>query len=82
MRHIALNRPGPLANKLGEFYIKERFPPELDLPALKEITRSTRYVLIYQEQIIETAQVARLSAPEGRRLRRPWARRSKKKWKS
>lgn len=68
---LALNRPGPLANKLDEFYVQKNIPPELDLPALKEITRSTGYVLIYQEQIIETARkVAGFPLPKADDLRK------------
>lgn len=53
---IALNRPGPLAKKLDEYYAKHQIPEELDIPALKEITKSTRNVLIYQEQVMEVAR--------------------------
>lgn len=53
---IALNRPGPLAKKLDEYYAKHQIPEELDIPALKEITKNTRNVLIYQEQVMEVAR--------------------------
>ena len=68
---IALNRPGPLAKKLDEYYAKHKIPEELDIPALKEITKETRNVLIYQEQVMETARrIAGYSLPEADDLRK------------
>jgi DNA polymerase-3 subunit alpha len=68
---IALNRPGPLAKKLDEYYARHDVPEELDIPVLKEITKNTRNVLIYQEQVMETARkVAGYSLSEADDLRK------------
>jgi DNA polymerase-3 subunit alpha len=68
---IALNRPGPLSKNLDEHYSKMTIPEDLDVPEIKEITKDTRHVLIYQEQIMKTAQaVAGYSLSEADDLRR------------
>jgi len=53
---LALNRPGPLAKKLDEYYAERKIPEDLDIPESREITADTRHVLIYQEQVMKVAQ--------------------------
>lgn len=55
---IALYRPGPMENR--DIYLKNKFNPESIKylhPDIKEITKDTFGVLIYQEQIMEVARV-------------------------
>ncbi len=68
---LALNRPGPLAKKLDEYYIEKKTPEDLNLPEIKEITADTRHVLIYQEQVMKVAQkIAGFSLADADTLRK------------
>jgi len=68
---LALNRPGPLAKKLDEYYAERKIPEDLDIPEIREITADTRHVLIYQEQVMKVAQkIAGFTLPEADDLRK------------
>lgn len=56
---LALYRPGPLEAKMVDIYIdvKHGAKPSYPHPILEEILKSTNSIFLYQEQVMETAQL-------------------------
>ncbi len=71
----ALNRPGPLGSGMGDTFIENRKkrPDEIDYmhPLLEPVLRDTFGIMLYQEQVMRTANViAGFSLAESDNLRR------------
>ncbi|MEK6693196.1 MAG: DNA polymerase III subunit alpha, partial [Nitrospirota bacterium] len=57
---VALYRPGPLGSGMADDYIKRRkglIPIRYEVPQLENILRETHGVILYQEQVIEIANI-------------------------
>lgn len=57
---VALYRPGPLGSRMVDDYIKRRkglIPTKYEVPQLENILRETHGVILYQEQVIEIANI-------------------------
>ncbi len=71
---VALYRPGPLGSGMVEDFIRRKHgqvPIEYELPELEPILRDTYGVIVYQEQVMQIAQVlADYSLGEADLLRR------------
>ncbi len=81
---VALYRPGPMAN-IPTYCARKRGTeqPEYLHPKIEPILRETFGVIIYQEQVMQIAQVLlRLFARRSRHAAPTrWARRSGRRWK-
>ncbi|MGD0231104.1 MAG: DNA polymerase III subunit alpha [Syntrophorhabdales bacterium] len=80
---VALYRPGPLNSGMTEEYIRRKNDPSLvtyDVPSLEPIMKETYGVMVYQEQVMQTAvALARFSLKDADGLRKAMGKKIKEK---
>ena len=80
---VSLYRPGPMDNIPKYISVKEGLEePDYLHPLLKPVLEETFGIMIYQEQVMQAAQIlAGYSLGGADLLRRPWARKRKRRWR-